>query len=348
MNRYYRRNAQEPGRRRSRAWTLVELMVALVVVSIFLIGIVTAFIQILRASDRSERIMEGYENARAAVETIALFVKAARIEPSEPTQYFVGTNTPTLEGDRIDNDEDSHPDEEQPDGQDDDGDFDAASHDRHADIGGIYERAAFVGQADLGDERVDEDVVFHRDELAFAIFPDPSDPASRNEFTSFAIGTWEGEDHVLLQQVVRTTGTAAVGQNLAPLAHDVLSLDVLYWDPNASTPYWVESWDTLTSSTFPGAGIELPAAVHIAVTVYAGRKPLDQLGPTEPIETVTASTVINIESVIHDPRYTATASWNTVYSGGGGAGLQPAGGGTGFQPVGHGQDARASRRIPLR
>lgn len=293
------------GRRRPGGWTLVEVLVALAVVSVFLVGVVTAFIQILRASDRSERTIEAYENARAAVETVALFVKAARIEPAMPYQYFIGINTPTLEGDRIDNDEDTRVDEEQPNGTDDDNDFDATNDDRHAGVGSVAERRLFVGQADLGDEHVDEDNVFHHDQLTFAIFPDPNVPGSRNEITSFSIGTWEGEDHVLLHRVLRTTGTVTSGVQVAPLAYNVLSFNVLYWDPNASTPYWVEAWDTVSSQTLPGPGIELPAAVYVSVTVYAGRIPLDQLAPGEPIEAVTASTVVDIEAVIHDPRYDA-------------------------------------------
>lgn len=288
-----------------RGWTLIELLMAVAVASAFLLGVFAAFVQILRTSDRSERRIEAYENARAAVETIALYVKAARIEPSLLYQYFQGLNLPILtglRGDRVDNDGDGRIDEEQPNGRDDDGDFVVARDDRHVRIGTIVERGLFVGQPDLGDDRVDEDVIFHHDQLSLAIFPDPSVLGSRNELTSFSIGTWEGENYVLLQQTLRDIGSGTAWPQVGPLAYNVLSLNFLYWDPNRSPPYWVEAWDAMTTAPQPDR-IELPAAVHISVTVYAGRVPLDQLGPNEPIETVTASTVVAVEAVIHDPRY---------------------------------------------
>ena len=218
-------------------------------------------------------------------------------------KFFQGINRPTLQGNRIDDDADDRIDEEQPDGFDDDGDWEVARDDRHATIQTVSERRLFVGQADLGDARVDEDTVFHRDQLQLAVFPDPSVPGSRDEVTSFSIGSWEGEDNVLLQRVLRDDGTGTARPDLAPLAFDVLSLNFLYWDPNRNPPYWVEEWDALTTGPLPAPGIELPASVYIEVTVYAGRVPLDQLGPDEPIETVTASTVVDLEAIIHDPRY---------------------------------------------
>jgi len=289
------------GRQGRGAWTLVELLVVLAVTSVFLLGVLTAFVQILRASDRSERMSQAYQNARAAVEAISLVVKAARIEPTQPYQYFQGVNTATPSGDRIDNDRDSRVDEEQPNGLDDDGDWDATRDDHHLQAGTASERRQFVGRADLGDGHVDEDNVFHRDQLSLAIFPDPAIPGSRSEITSFSIGSWESENNVLLQRTLRNPGSGAAPE-LGPLAYNVLSLVLLYWDPNKAEPYWVEEWDAM-HGTFPSPGLQLPAAVYISVTVYSGHVPLEQLGPAEPIETVTASTVVDIESVIHDPRY---------------------------------------------
>jgi len=299
-----KKSSRRTAKGKGRGWSLVELLIALAIVSIFLIGVFTAFIQILRASDRSERTIEAYQNARTAVETIALYVKAARIEPGTPAQYFQGLNIPTPTGDRVDNDKDGRVDEEQPDGLDDDGDWVAARDDRHAQVGEVYERPRFVGVADLGDDHVDEDCVFHRDQLALAIFPDPAVPGGSDIVTSFAIGTWEGENNVLLQTLWRDGGTTGTGlPEIAPLAYNVLSLNFLYWDPNRSLPYWVEHWDAALEWPRPAPGLELPAAVYISVTVYAAQIPLDQLLPGQPIETVTASTVVNIEAVIHDPRY---------------------------------------------
>ena len=79
-------------------------------------------------------------------------------------------------------------------------------------------------------------------------------------------------------------------------------MNYLYWDVNRDSPYWAEEWDASTTPPRP-PGIVLPAAVYISVTVYAGQVPLDQVGPDEPMETMTASTVVDLESVLHDPRY---------------------------------------------
>jgi hypothetical protein len=275
--------------------------VVLAVTSAFLIGVLTAFVQILRASDRSERMSQAYQNARAAVEAIALYVKAARIEPSQPYQYFQGINVHTSSGDRIDNDRDGRVDEELPNGLDDDGDWEATRDDHHIQVGSTYERRLLVGKPDLGDGHVDEDCVFDHDQLSLAIFPDPAIPGSRNEITSFSIGSWENENRVLLQRTFRDPGSGTAPE-VGPLAYNVLSLVLLYWDPNRAEPYWVEEWDAM-HGTFPSPGIQLPAAVSISVIVYSGRVPFEQLGPDQPIETVTASTVVDIESVIHDPRY---------------------------------------------
>ncbi|MCX8036040.1 MAG: hypothetical protein N3D11_03080 [Candidatus Sumerlaeia bacterium] len=282
-------------------WTLVELLVALAVAMVFLGGVTAAFIQILRISDRSERMSEAYQNARAAVETIAISIKGAAIVASQSAQHFQGVNVPTLAGDRIDNDRDGRIDEEQPNGRDDDGDWARQHNDRHAQIGTGYERAAWAGRADLGDELVDEDCVFHNDQLAFLVFPNRRIPGSRSEIVSFSIGSWEGENHVLLQQRLPSPGSGMPAE-IAPLAHNVLGLNFLYWDANSAEPYWTETWDALAGN-FPPPGLELPASVYISVTVYAGAVPLEQVGPGQPLEVVTCSTIVNIESVIHDPRY---------------------------------------------
>jgi len=288
----------------ARSWTLLELLTAMAVGGIVLSGVALTFIQVLRASHRAERIIEATENARAAAETIAYFVKAARIEPTLPYQYFQGLNVPTPAGDRIDNDGDDVIDEEQPDGLDDDGDWVADRDERHVQIGNTVERRRLWRvRADLGDDRVDEDCVFHRDQLSLAIFAEPSLPGSRDEITSFSISAWEGEDNVLIMRALRDVGSGNAAPTVEPLAWNVLSLNFLYWDPNQALPYWTETWDAMTTATRPSPAIELPATVLISVTIYAGRAPLDQLSPTDPIETVTVNTMVNLEAVIHDPRY---------------------------------------------
>ena len=298
-----RRNSnrgREAGRRRA-GWSLIEVLVALAVISIFLVGVMGAFIQILRTTNRSERMIEAYENARAAVETIAIAVKAARTDPRVPNPLFRGINVPTFSGDHADNDKDGRVDEETPNGFDDDHDWVESRDDRHADLQVRRERPRFVGRPDLGDGHVDEDCVFNNDQLAFIIFPDPNIPGSSIEVTSFSIGVWEGESNVLRQEVQRNFGGGGVPET-APLAFNVVSVNYLFWDVNRDSPYWAEEWDASTPPPRP-PGIVLPAAVYISVTVYAGQKPLDQVGPDEPMETMTASTVVDLESVLHDPRY---------------------------------------------
>jgi hypothetical protein len=46
-------------------------------------------------------------------------------------------------------------------------------------------------------------------------------------------------------------------------------------------------------------------SVLVSITVYAGKKPLEQVDPAEPLETVTLSTVVNIEQVLASPQYAA-------------------------------------------
>jgi len=296
-------NKQAGQRKSGGGWTLVEMLVALAVGSAFLAGVMTAFIQILRASDRSERMTEAYQNARAAVEAIAVYVKAARIEPSQTYQFFQGVNVPTLSGDRIDNDGDGRIDEELVNGLDDDGDWVLQRDDHHARMGAAVERRNSVGRPDLGDGHVDEDCAFNHDRLSLAIFPDPTIPGSRDELTSFALGLWEGENFVLLQSTIQDASQGSTVPQIDPLAFNVLSVNFLYWDPNRAEPYWVTQWDAF-SGLFPPPGIELPAAVFIKVTVYSGRKPIEQVvASNEPLETVSACTIVDIESVIHDPRY---------------------------------------------
>jgi hypothetical protein len=280
----------------------VELLVALAIVTIFAGGALATFVQILRASEVSERMIERYENARAALEVLSKTIKAAQLRPGQGTQAFKAVNVPLNVGDGIDNDKDGFVDEEAPNGLDDDGDF-ALGYERHAPIGLEVERAALVGQPDLGDEKVDEDTVFHQDRLAVTLAPDPANPGVGESCTTFTIGTFEGEPNVLLvgsQALVGTLGTQA---DVGPLAHNIVGLNFLFWDPNQSPPRWVETWDADMWGKGTGPGIELPASVFIEVTVYTGAEPLSRLKPGKPMETLSACTVVNIESVLRDPRY---------------------------------------------
>jgi len=289
-------------RRRPGGWTLVELLVALAIISTFLAGVFATFIQILKVSDHSERMIEAHENARAAADAIARVLKQTRLDPGG-VRDFRGINVPTLFGNRGDDDNDGRVDEEQPDGLDNDADWFSGRDDRHALIDNLQERPLFVGLADLGDDHVDEDCVLHQDQLRVAVYPDPNN-RNRSETVILLIGSWEGENNVLLQTMLRDDGSGAAQPITAPLAYNVVGLNILYWNANINPPYWVEQWDAATTPT--GPALEYPAAVYVAVSVYAGDVPLDQigaLGPRERIETMTATTVVNLEAVLHDPRY---------------------------------------------
>ena len=136
---------------------MLELLVAMAVIAAFLSGVIAAFIQILKASERAEATVDAVNNARAALETMANDIKSASIDPSQIPQHFFGIDARLGSGDGIDNDRDGLIDEEIFNGLDDDGDWSLAD-DNHAIINGFIERSAFVGVPDLGDFRVDEEI----------------------------------------------------------------------------------------------------------------------------------------------------------------------------------------------
>jgi type II secretory pathway pseudopilin PulG len=289
-------------RTRSRAMTLVEVLVAVAVAGAFFAGVLAAFIQIVKASDLAEAKLQAINNARAALELMAIDIKQARIDPRRPLQYFVGRHNTLAYGNGIDDDGDGRIDEEIADGRDNDGDWSYQSDDHHANIAGYYERPMFVGSADLDDLHVDEDCKFENDRLAFRIFPDPGDPQSRDDLITFYIGTYEGEGNVLLRGITRKVSSGGQPEEPSPLAFNVVSLNLLYWDPNRTPNYWVTEWDSYQAASFPDPGIEIPVAVYISVTVYAGTKPLKELKPGQPMETIELSTTVNIEQVLKDMR----------------------------------------------
>jgi hypothetical protein len=149
---------------------------------------------------------------------------------------------------------------------------------------------------------VDEDCKFERDSLRFRIFPDPGNPLSRDDFISFKIGTYEGESHVLLRTITRKVSEDTSAEESYPLAFNVISLNFLYWDPNRTPNYWVTEWNSYKAASFPEPKIEIPVSVYISVSAYAGTKPFGQVKRNEPIETVTLSTIVNIEQVLKDMR----------------------------------------------
>lgn len=293
---------------RSKGMTLLELLVAAAIAMVFLGGVVAAFIQILRATNLTEAKLEAVNNARAALEMMAIDIKAARIDPRQPVQYFVGEDYVLSYGNGLDDDGDRVVDEEIFNGRDDDytgPDWNVTRDDRHAVVGGLFERQFYVNGPDLGDGHVDEDCRFDLDRLTFRIFPDPNNPLSRDVLITFEVGTFEGEEHVLLRRIVHNPSSPNRLVELAPIAFNVMSLHFLYWDPNRIPPDWTTVWNSFLAPRFVQPGIELPIAVFMAVTVYADTKPIEQYQAGDPIQTITLQTVVNIEQVLKDQRYQA-------------------------------------------
>ncbi len=301
------RRAHSPSMRLNRrAFTLTEVLMASAVAAVFLSGLLAAFIQVLRTTDRTKAIATAVANGRVALDTMATELKQANYVTG--ASFFRGVDNfgvdPTAArfGNAMDEDADGAIDEEVINGLDDDGDWSAAS-DRHASVGSGSERPAYVGVADLGDAGVDEDCLFERDYITFSIVPSPGDVAPRSVEITFSLGTYDGREHMLL----KTTRTPAADPNgtveVAPLAEGVLSFSALYWMPNGSDNTWVTSWDSNGPEAIEPPGLRLPGSVHLTLQVYADTKPIDMYRPGEPVKVETLSTVVNIEQIINDSRF---------------------------------------------
>lgn len=291
--------------RPDRAVSLIELMVAVAISLAFLGGVAMAFIQISKAADRAESQQDAIARARAAIERISIDVKQARINPNFPVQFFIGESVALTYGNGKDDDGDGAIDEEVIDGLDNDGDWTPAD-DRHAVVNGTAERQNWMGTPDLGDGSVDEDFRFNQDTLEFRIYPDPRIPTSRDEIVRYEIGTFDGEDNVLMRTLVRNPGDLTEETFSEPLAFQVLSLDFLYWNPNVEVdgvPYWVTTWDATTTLTGPDPRMPYPIAVYISVTVYADTRPFETYNAGEVVDTLTVNTVVNIEQMLKDTRW---------------------------------------------
>jgi hypothetical protein len=174
--------------------------------------------------------------------------------------------------------------------------------DRHAVIGSYRERPLKVAKVDLGDLDVDEDVLFGNDALIFTIHPSPNapDPGFILKTVTYAIGTYDGQDNVLLRQtrIERAGLEPLVG--LAPLAFDVLGFDVLYWNPNAAPADqgWVKTWDSSQQPNFAPPKLPLPASVYARLTIRADRRPAEQTASGAPVEVSILESVVNIEQTI--------------------------------------------------
>lgn len=307
MRRIQRRHTNRAPR---RAMTLLEILVALAVALAFLSGVIAAFIQILRVSDRSQAQVEAANNARAALEVIANDIKLASIDTRQKEQVFTGISAPLSYGDGIDNDGDDVIDEEFFDADDNDLDWTGVD-DNHINIEMImFERPLYVAAPDPGDFHVNEDCLFNHDRLRFWIFPGLL--TERNEIITYEIGTYEGEPNVLLRTVAYYQDRLFLDEVTSPLAFNVLSLNFLYWDPNRPTPVWVVDWNGQEAASFPPPGIELPVAVYINLTVYSGTRPLELFQPGDPVETISLGTIVCIEQVLRDSRYSSFAPFSAT------------------------------------
>jgi prepilin-type N-terminal cleavage/methylation domain-containing protein len=285
--------------------TLIELLVAIAITGIFLTGVMEGFVYILRTSEDAEAELEAVTNARAALETMSMEIKAARIDPRRPIQFFRGLSQDAAYGDGVDNDLDGRIDEEIHNGRDDDGDYASSEDDLHANFGGgLFERKDLVKLPDLGDSHIDEDCRFAGDILEFITFPDPNNPGYREKTIRYSISIFDGQPSVLVRHVVYNPHDPdSRYEEDDPIAFNVLSLSFLYWDPNRIPMNWVTSWDSLYAPMFPDPQIELPVAVHISITVYSGTEPFREYRAGQKVETTTLETVVNIEQVLKDERY---------------------------------------------
>ena len=312
-----------------RALTLIEVLTALTVALVFIGGVATAMLGIIRASDEAEAEVRATATARSAVDRMATELRQLQPDADRELRQFRLINRPLAYGDNIDNDGDGLIDEEILNGRDDDGDW-MLGKDRHVTVGLRAERNAFVGRPDLGDEGVDEDCRFSADEVSWVV---PG--TGGNQRIGYRLGTFDGEDHVLLR-VISQTGSPDV---IEPVVFEVVSLDILAWNANSviregvpfipTQPYWVEEWNSIpliqnpdrfvpgvNPPRFPDGTViptvepfYFPTALYIRVTVNAERVPLSEIPSSDwpqgdrPLKTVGVSTVVNIESVMKQPAY---------------------------------------------
>jgi len=306
-------------RRPRRAATLVELLAALAVSMILVAAMASAFIQIIRASDEAEAQVRASNSARLAVDSLINDLAAVT---QQSGQVFILIDRPLTYGDRLDNDADATADEEVFDGRDSDGDWQVARDDRFATVGVFTERTYGIGIDDYGDDRVDEDCLFSNDEVSWTVPASVSDSGT-DERVTYAVGAFDGEDHVLLKTVVTNINGTTQTTTIEPLIFDVLSLDILAWNSNSTSPfasrgsgYWTTSWDSgaiglpLVVPFSAPSGVppfEVPSAFLVSVVVNADRFPLAELPDpatsTGPMKTMRVSTVVGVESVLLDPRY---------------------------------------------
>lgn len=310
----------------ARGLSLTEVLVALTITLIFMGSVTTAYIQISQASEESQNQIQAHATARNAIEAISRDVVRIQRDPALfLNQYFQLESQTLAYGDGLDNDADGRIDEEEFNGFDEDADW-TLTEDRHATIGTFQERPDYVGLPDYGDRLVDEDTLFSRDRLSFRI---PADiftlrPA---QIITYEVGTFDGEENVLLRQVIEDPDGPSPTRSVEPLVFEVVSFDVLAMNANDDVvapgglirPYWQQEYDAANYSLGSGLPIgtparallfpyEFPSSVLLRVVVNASGAPLNEVPggwPTAPgtLKTAEISTVVALDAVLNDPTY---------------------------------------------
>jgi prepilin-type N-terminal cleavage/methylation domain-containing protein len=308
------RSAFPTGKTGRAGFTIVEVLVAMAIALTFLSALYTSFIQLMRASDQMRARVEAMRHGRAAILTLNDEFRA--ISRSGADYLLVGVSNKLTHGDGRDNDEDGSVDEESVSGRDNDSDYNDLEDDNHAFISepspgvDLYERPNFVSVDDLGDFKVDEDVVFGDDTLRFQLFPPAIDASLTSATVTYGLGAFDGRSHVLLRTAKVEDGGGTT-TTISPLAFGVLGLDFLYWDPNRDhtavdphdRPYWVTDWDSRDAGSFDAPQLPLPASIYVRLTLYADRQPLASYRAGEPVDTLLLQTVVNLEDIIGDAVY---------------------------------------------
>lgn len=287
---------------RRRAFTFIELLVAMTITIIFLGSVYVTYMQIRRMHRAVEVRTEAYRNARTALTSLSDELRDLNRLGND--FLLVGLNADAPEGDRRDNDFDGQIDEERVTGYD----TDATSlsnpliDERHAQIGPFLERQLRYGRRDLGDANVDEDVVFGRDGIIFRSFPLTPTENFELKTVTYAVTNFDGRQNVLVRQtrIERSGQPPLIG--IAPIAFNVVGFDLLYWNPNAAPQdqYWVETWDSSDVANFNLPRLPLPASIYVRITIKADARPDEAIAPTDGFDTVMLHTVINVEQTIGD------------------------------------------------
>jgi type II secretory pathway pseudopilin PulG len=267
--------------------TFVEVLVAIVIASIFLVGIVGAISALLNAARDAERTSEGVRQAAHALGRLS--EDAASVATAvTPIGRLLGIDGPLPTGDFIDNDQDGLIDEEVRDGTNTDGGPVVQIHVPVSQTNAtLVERPRETAIAEVGDIGVDEDCAFQHDFIRFI---------TTDGIITYQVTTFDGEDNVLVRDFVDLVDPANNSQG--PVAFDVLSFSALYYDPNwlinASPTPWATSWD----SNAPTGPIAFPPRIQFVVTVFTGDNPLASLAPGAPLPSVTLETQVVLESAI--------------------------------------------------